>query len=216
MLSLVSRFTAATVVLAAVLLLAAAPAKAWHSTDMTGALPPLDFTLTRATDGKTVTAADYKGKITLLYFGYTFCPDVCPATLMNIADMLKSLGKDADDVRVLFVTVDPNRDTLAALKEFTGAFAPQVVGLRGTANQLAAVAKRYRVAYSVTPASKGKDYEVTHGSAVYAFNRDGDIKLLFTGLTTPNGKLDGTTADLKALVAGAGSDSWWRRLMSWF
>lgn len=213
---LFSRFTVAIAAMSAALLLVASPAKAWHSTDMTGALPPLDFTMTRASDGQTVTAADYKGKIVLLYFGYTFCPDVCPATLMNIADMLKSLGKDADEVRVLFVTVDPNRDTLAALKDFTGAFAPQIVGLRGSANQLAALAKRYRVAYSVTPASAGKPYEVTHGAAVYAFNRDGDIKLLFTGLTTPNGKLDGTTADLKALVAGAGSDNWWRRMLSWF
>ncbi|MBI1201567.1 MAG: redoxin domain-containing protein [Rhodopseudomonas sp.] len=202
--------------LIAVFCIASGPAKAWNSTDMTGALPPLDFTMTRASDGQTVTAADFKDKIVLLYFGYTFCPDVCPATLMNITQVLKSLGPKADDVRVLFVTVDPNRDTLQALKDFTGAFAPQIVGLRGSANQLAALAKRYRVAYSVTPGGNGKPYEVTHGSAVYAFNRAGDIKLLFTGLTTPDGKLDGVTADMRALVAGAGSDSWWRRMLSWF
>ena len=98
---------------------------------------------------KTTTAADYKGKVVLLYFGYTYCPDVCPTTLFNIAQMLKTMGKRADDVRVLFVTVDPNRDTLPVLKQYTEAFAPQVVGSRGTPDQLAALAKRYRVAYSV-------------------------------------------------------------------
>jgi protein SCO1 len=191
------------------------PARAWNSTDMTGTLPALAFTMTRASDGKTVTAADFKGKIVLLYFGYTFCPDVCPTTLLNVTAMLKSMGRQADDVRVLFVTVDPNRDTLAILKRYTGAFAAQVTGLRGTPEQLAALAKRYRVAYSVTPAHDGKPYEVTHGAAVYVFNRRGDIKLIFTGLSQPNAKLAPTLGDLRAMVAGAGSASWWQRILSW-
>jgi protein SCO1/2 len=199
-----------------VLLLAAGPAKAWNSTDMTGTLPPLGFTMTRASDGKAVTAADYKGKIVLLYFGYTFCPDVCPTTLLNITNMLKALGKRADDVRVLFVTVDPNRDALPVLKQYTEAFAPQVVGLRGTPDQLTALAKRYRVAYSVQPASPGHPYEVTHGAAVYVFNRSGDVKLLFTGLSAPGFSLAGTRDDLRQMVAGAGSNNWARRLLSWF
>ncbi len=195
-------------------LLIGGPAKAWNSDDMSGALPQLAFTMQRASDGKTVTAADYKGKIVLLYFGYTFCPDVCPTTLLNITTMLKKFGKQADDVRVLFVTVDPNRDKLDVLKQYTEAFAPQVVGLRGTPNQLASLAKRYRVAYSVTPAHDGKPYEVTHGAAVYVFNRAGDIKLLFTGLSQPNSKLGPVSDDLRAMVNGAGSGSWWRRLLS--
>ena len=200
-------------VLAALALFAAIPALAWNSTDMTGVMPPLEFTMTRATDGKAVTAADYKGKIVLLYFGYTFCPDVCPTTLLNITTMLKGMGKQADDVRVLFVTVDPNRDSLDVLKQYTGNFAPQIVGLRGTPDQLATLAKRYRVAYSVTPASPGHPYEVTHGAAVYVFNRSGDIKLLFTGLASAGGKLAPMATDLKAMVAGRGSDSWWRRML---
>jgi protein SCO1/2 len=198
-----------------VLLIVAAPARAWHSTDMTGALPPLSFTMTRASDGKTVTADDYKGKIVLLYFGYTFCPDVCPTTLLNVTDMLKTMGSRAGDVRVLFVTVDPGRDTLPVLKDYTSAFAPQVAGLRGTPDQLATLAKRYRVAYSVTPAHDGKPYEVTHGAAVYVFNRAGAIKLLFTGLSTQDAKLAPMTEDLEKMVAGEGGGSWWRRLMSW-
>lgn len=194
-------------------LLVGGPAKAWNSDDMTGALPDLSFTMTRATDGKTVTAADYKGKIVLLYFGYTNCPDVCPTTLLNIATMLRKLGKKADDVRVLFVTVDPNRDTLPILKQYTDAFAPQIAGLRGTPDQLATLAKRYRVSYSVTPAHDGKPYEVTHSAAVYVFNREGNIKLIFTSLSQPNVKLAPTLVDLRAMVAGAGSSHWWQRIL---
>lgn len=198
--------------LCAALLFAARPALAWNSTDVTGALPPLKFTMTRAADGKTVTAAHYRGKVVLLYFGYTFCPDVCPTTLLNIANMLKTLGKKADDVRVLFVTVDPNRDTLAVLRQYTEAFAPQVVGLRGTPNQLATLAKRYRVAYSVSPASAGHPYEVTHSAAVYVFDRNGNIKLLFSGLSLPKAPIAGMTSDLQQIVAGTGG-SWWQRIV---
>ncbi|MGH6680381.1 MAG: SCO family protein, partial [Bradyrhizobium sp.] len=93
-------------------------------------------------------------------------------------------------------------------------FAPQVVGLRGTPNELADLAKRYRVSYSVAPAHDGKPYEVTHGAAVYVFNRDGNIKLVFTGLSLPNTKLGPFTEDLRAMVAGRGSDSWWGRILS--
>jgi protein SCO1/2 len=192
------------------LLMVGSEAKAWNSTDMTGALPSLDFTMTRASDGKTVTSADFKGKVVLLYFGYTFCPDVCPTTLLDIATMLKTLGKVADDVRVLFVTVDPGRDTLPVLKTYTAAFAPQVVGLRGTSDQLTTLAKRYRVAYSVEPASNGNPPEVTHGTAVYVFDRNGAIRLLFTGLAEPNAKLTGMTADLRRLVLQSGHVSLWR------
>jgi protein SCO1/2 len=195
-------------------LVASAQAKAWNSTDITGVLPALDFTMTRASDGKTVSAADFKGKIVLLYFGYTYCPDVCPTTLLNITTMLKSLGKEADDVRVLFVTVDPNRDTLSVLKRYTAAFAPQVVGLRGTPDQLAGLAKRYRVAYSVQPASAGHLVEVTHSSAVYVFDREGAIRLLFSGLAAPNTTLADMIADLRQLVSPSGATSLWQRFLN--
>jgi protein SCO1/2 len=124
--------------------------------------------------------------------------------------MLKTLGKDADDVRVLFVTVDPDRDKLSALKTYTSAFAPQVVGLRGTSDQLASLAKRYRVAYSVQPASGDNPPEVTHSSAVYVFDRNGAIRLLFTGLSVPNAELTGMTADLEQLVLQTGHVSLWQ------
>jgi protein SCO1/2 len=193
--------------------LAVPPARGWNGDDMTGVMPALKFTMKRASDGKTVTAADYIGKIVLLYFGYTNCPDVCPTTLFNVTQMLKKLGKKANDVSLLFVTVDPNRDSLAVLKKYTSSFAPQIVGLRGTPDELATLAKRYRVSYSVTPAHDGKPYEVTHSAAVYVFNRAGDIKVLFTRLSKPNVKLAPWTADLRAMVNGAGSNSWWQRLL---
>jgi protein SCO1/2 len=193
-----------------VITLTARHALAWNSTDIAGALPPLQFTMTRASDGKVVTAEDYRGKVVLLYFGYTSCPDICPTTLLNASTMLKALGADAAKVRVLFVTVDPGRDTLKVLKDYTSSFAPQIVGLRGSPDQLAALAKRYRVAYSVKPA--GGSFEVTHGTAAYVFDRHGDIKLLFTQLETPGGKLDPMTADLKQLVDDGSHPGIWRRI----
>jgi protein SCO1/2 len=196
------------------LLIVGPQAKAWNSTDMTGALPALDFKMTRASDGKAVTAADFSGKIVLLYFGYTFCPDVCPTTLLDIATMLKTMGKHADDVRVLFVTVDPGRDTLAVLKSYTAAFAPQVIGLRDTPDQLATLAKRYRVAYSVTPGKDGNLPKVTHSSAVYVFDRNGAIRLLFTGLAVPNANLAGMSSDLRQLASQSGHMSLWHWIES--
>ena len=194
--------------------LAACTAKAqWHSTDLTGAMPDLGFTMTSAETGKTVTAADYKGKVVLLYFGYTFCPDVCPTTLSNVALVLKKLGDKAKDVRVLFVTVDPHRDTLPVLKQYAAAFAPQMVGLRGDADQLTALAKRYRVSYSVTPAENGKPYTVTHSSAIYAFDATGKVRLLITSMASAKPDIAGATADLSQLVDQANPPGFLQRLL---
>lgn len=190
---------------------AGTPAWAWHSTEISGVFPPLDFQMTRVSDGKLVSATDFKGKVVLLYFGYTSCPDACPTALLNMSDMLKSLGPRADDVRVLFVTVDPGRDTSELLKEYTGSFAPQVVGLRGTPDQLAGLAKRYRVSYSVERTPAG--IAVTHSSAIYVFDRAGEPRLLFTGLALPNAPIEPALADLRGLVTHGPNGSWWRRLL---
>ncbi len=113
-----------------------------------------------------------------LYFGYTHCPDVCPTTLANLTDMLGRVK--SPDVAVLFVTVDPDRDTAAVLADYAKAFSPQMEGLRGSANELADLARRYRVAYTVT---KGPPYEVTHSNAVFFFDRDGRARLVTTDTT---------------------------------
>jgi protein SCO1/2 len=195
--------------LAGLLLLAVAGCtqdKSWHETEITGALPNLQFAMTRAKDHKAVTAADYRGKVTLLYFGYTFCPDVCPTTMANVARILEGLGNLARQVRVLFVTVDPNRDTLKVLNQYANAFAPQVDGLRGTPDQLAALARRYRIAYSVTPSSDPAKYEVTHSSAIYVFDRKGTVRLLISSLGTAKPDVKDATADIRRLL-GEGDTS---------
>ncbi len=201
-----------TATLAAAGIAQAAP---WHNDDIAGAMPDLAFTLTRARDGKAVTAADYRGKIVLLYFGYTFCPDVCPTTLGNVATILDSLGRRAQNVRFLFVTVDPNRDTAPVLNEYAAEFAPEVEGMRAGPNALAALARRYRVTYSVTPSPDPTHYEVTHSSAIFAFDRQGHVRLLVTSLGTAQPDITGTEADLRRLIAGGGGGlgSWLRGLL---
>ncbi len=156
--------------------------------------------MTRASDGKPVTETDYRGQVVMLYFGYTFCPDVCPTTLSNVSRILDRLGSRAPQVRVLFVTVDPNRDTLPVLAAYVKNFAPQIEGLRGAPDQLAALARRYRVVYSVTPETKGQPYEVTHSSAIYVFDKSGAARLLVSPLTISNVDIAGVTADLKRLI----------------
>jgi protein SCO1/2 len=160
------------------LLLAGCGRPATHMTDISGGMPKLDFHMTRASDGAPVTAQTWRGKVVVLYFGYTNCPDVCPTTLANLTDMLGQVK--SSDVQVLFVTVDPARDTLAALKDYASAFSPQVEGLRGSDNQLAELARRYRVAYTVT---KGPPYQVMHSNAVFFFDRDGKARLVTTDTT---------------------------------
>ena len=163
--------------LAALLLAGCGPGggKPWHMTDISGAMPDLAFHMTRATDGAAVTGRDYRGQIVLLYFGYTHCPDVCPATLANLADILDRVGQK--DVRVLFVTVDPDRDTVPVLKQYTAAFSPRIDGLVGSKEEIAKLARRYRIAYSVTV---GPPYTVTHSSAVFVFDREGRARLVTT------------------------------------
>ena len=198
-----------------VLLAGCRSSEPWHAMDVSGSSPPLALTLTRASDGAQVTAADYRGRIVMLYFGYTFCPDICPTTLANIAGILERLGSDAQRVRVLFVTVDPDRDTAPVLAAYVRNFAPQIEGLRGTPDQLAALARRYRVAYSVTPETQDHPYEVTHSSAIYIFDAAGAARLLVSSLGTAEPDLAGTAADLKRLVDEATPPGWLARLRRW-
>ena len=173
------------------LVLAACSRPGFHMTDISGAMPRLDFHMQRASDGRAVTGADYRGKVVALYFGYTHCPDICPTTLANLSDMLTRVK--SPDVQVLFVTVDPDRDTLPVLKKYAAAFSSQIEGLRGSADQLAVLARRYRVAYSVT---KGPPYTVNHSNAVFFFDRDGQARLVTTDTTNTKNM----AADVKQLL----------------
>jgi len=173
------------------LMLAACSRPGFHMTDISGAMPRLDFHMMRASDGAAVSGGSYRGRVTILYFGYTNCPDICPATLANLTGMLEKLNDK--EVRVLFVTVDPGRDTLAALNAYGHAFSSQIEGLRGTDNQLADLARRYRVAYSVDPKPP---YTVMHSNAVFFFDPTGRIRLV----TTDTGDIDAMADDVRKLA----------------
>jgi protein SCO1 len=187
----------------------------WHAVDVSGSLPPLLFSLTRSEDGKRVTEADYRGQVVLLYFGYTECPDECPTTLANAAAVLTRLGAAAHQLRLLFVTVDPNRDTVPVLAAYVGNFAPEIEGLRGTPDELAALARRCRVLYSVTPATPDHPYEVTHSAGVYVFDRRGNARLIIPSLDTAAPDIAGTAADLRRLVAETQPRGVLGRLRQW-
>ncbi|MGA9853011.1 MAG: SCO family protein [Gammaproteobacteria bacterium] len=149
----------------------------WGLLNITGHMPPLQFTLVRD-DGQTVNQRTYLGKLVLLYFGYTHCPDVCPTTLADLATALRQLGSQADQVRVLFVSVDPARDTSAVLRSYVQAFGPQIIGLSGNQSELLALTKRYRVAYGRGKPDAEGNYTVYHSSAIFIFDKRGQARLL--------------------------------------
>ena len=133
------------VLLVCLLLLSCGSEKPYHMTDITGAMPKLQFRMERANDHAIVSADSYRGKVVILYFGYTHCPDVCPTTLANLSEVLKRLDTRAYDVSVLFVSVDPDRDTPEVLGPYVRNFAKQIDGLTGPPNGLMALTRRYRV-----------------------------------------------------------------------
>ncbi len=125
-------------------------------------------------DGKPVTDQTWRGKYMLVYFGYTFCPDVCPATLNNVADALDKIGPKADRLQPLFVTIDPKRDLPAVVKQYAAAFGPRMIGLTGSADQVAAAARAYRVYYTEHRTGTGPDdYTMDHSSVLYLMGPDG-------------------------------------------
>ena len=124
-------------------------------------------------DGANRTDEDYRGKYLLVFFGYTYCPDVCPTTLAVMKSALEMMGSRAEDIVPLFITVDPKRDTPAKLKSYLSSFGPRFVGLTGDDKAIAAVAKEYRVFYQVHPAENGGDYTVDHSGVVYLMDRGG-------------------------------------------
>ncbi|MGH6643201.1 MAG: SCO family protein [Bradyrhizobium sp.] len=122
--------------------------------------------------GQTVTDQNLKGKPTLIFFGFTHCPDVCPTSLFEISEVLKAMGKDADRVNAYFVSVDPERDTAAAMKDYLSSFDPHLKGLTGTPESVAKVLSAYRV-YSKKVPLKDGDYTMDHTALIYLMDRDG-------------------------------------------
>jgi protein SCO1 len=123
-------------------------------------------------NGRTVSDQDFKGEPFLVFFGFTNCPDICPTTLFEMSEVLKRLGPDADHTAALFISVDPERDTPAKLKDYISSFHPRIFGLTGTPDEIAAIEKEYRVYAKKVPLKDG-DYTMDHSAVVYLMGKDG-------------------------------------------
>jgi len=178
------------------LLAACSPAsQPWHGTDVSGHLPDLAFSLVDE-QGQSVTAQDFRGRTTVLFFGFTSCPGPCPATLGRLGVALDAMGARASGVQVLLVTVDPGRDTPEALAEYAGRFGSWLHGLTGTPDELQRLRETFGVAAQQVPGVTDGEYDVQHGTAVLVFDGDGQCRLVISDTSDP----DAVAADLLRLV----------------
>ncbi len=169
----------------------------FKSTDISGSDWGKDFVLTDP-QGQARRLADFKGKAVVVFFGYTQCPDVCPTTLLSMREVLNRLGNDAGRVQVVFVTLDPARDTPQVLAEYVTAFHPSFVGLRGDEATIAAVARDFKVFYAKQAGSTAGTYSLDHSTGSYAYDPEGRLRLLIRYGETP----DNVASDLRLLLAG--------------
>ncbi|MEO8936000.1 MAG: SCO family protein [Burkholderiaceae bacterium] len=173
------------------------PAKPqFESVDITGADYAQNFHLTDAS-GKPRSLADYRGKVVVMFFGYTQCPDVCPTTMAELKTVMQSLGKDADRVQVLFVTLDPARDTPALLAQYVPAFDSRFVGLYGDETTTVQTAKDFKVFFQRVPGPTPTSYTLDHTAGSYVFDPAGHIRLFLRQGQTA----DAVTHDLRLLLS---------------
>lgn len=168
---------------------------AFTGIDLTDATFGKDFSLTDA-DGQARTLADYRGKVVMMFFGFTQCPDVCPTSLARAVEIRRLLGDDGDKLQVLFVTVDPERDTPEVLKEYTAAFDPGFVGLSTDLKHTKETAEAFRVYYAKVPT--GSSYTMDHTSLTYVFDPAGKLRLALRHEQTAQE----CVADLQKVLAG--------------
>ncbi len=148
-------------------------------------------------DGQPRTPDDFKGKVSVVFFGYTQCPDACPTTLAELAQVKKALGKDGERLQVVFISVDPERDTPEVLKAYTASFDPSFVALRGTPEQTAATAKTFKGFFAKSPGKTPGSYSVDHSTGSYVFDTQGRVRLFES-----YGKgAEALTADIKRLLS---------------
>lgn len=174
------------------------PTQKWSIYDVSGHLPNLKFSLL-GEGNKVITQDDLKDKTVLMFFGYASCPDVCPTTMAQLTEVLEKLGEQAKDVRIIFVSVDPHRDTPDVLQAYVNAFNKNAIGLTGSEKQIADLARRYRVAYQIEkpkPGDGAEIYDVTHSRGVFIFDRMGKARLL----APDTEKVDVVTQDLRQLL----------------
>lgn len=167
------------------------------NTDISEADYARDFALTDH-NGKPRTMADFRGKAVVIFFGYTQCPDVCPTTMTGMAEAMKLLGGDAAKVQVLFVTVDPERDTQQLLAQYVPVFNPSFLGLYADAQTIARTAQEFRVFYKKQPGSTPTTYTVDHSAGSYVYDPQGRLRLYIKHGEKP----EVIAKDLKLLVAG--------------
>ena len=148
----------------------------FRASDVTGTTYGRDFRLT-GHDGKARSLADFRGKVVVLFFGYTHCPDVCPTTLSELAETMKRLGKDADRVQVLFATVDPERDTPELLAQYVPAFHPSFLGLYGDAEATARTAQEFKILYQKQPGRTPGSYTMDHSAGSFLFDPQGRLRV---------------------------------------
>ena len=168
----------------------------FRAVDITGAEYARTLSL-QDPDGRTRTLDDFKGKVTVVFFGYTQCPDVCPTTMAELAQVKKALGADGERIQGVFVTVDPERDTAELLKAYMGSFDPSFVALRGTAEQTAATAKEFKVFYAKVPGKAEGSYTMDHTAGSYVFDAAGKVRLF----VRYGSGAEALAADLKTLLA---------------
>ncbi|MDK8465404.1 SCO family protein [Marinobacter sp. SS13-12] len=168
----------------------------WHGKDISGLMPELAFELTD-TSGDTLTADDTAGEIRMLFFGFTSCPDVCPATLQKLSRAVKDMPDELqDDTRIVFVSVDPRRDTPERIGSYVDFFSERAIGLTGEEKALRELSKRYRTTFGYDDPDEEGNYNVSHSGAVYVFDREGEARLLFR----PELSVEDIRADLIALA----------------
>lgn len=167
--------------------------------DVTGAEYAQGFSLPDV-DGQVRTLADYRGKLVVVFFGYTQCPDVCPTTMTELGEVKRMLGPDGAKVVGVFVTVDPERDTAALLKAYMANFGPDMVGLRGSPDEVRATAKAFKVFYSRVPGKTDTSYTVDHTAGSYVFDTQGKLRLF----TRYGSGAQALADDLKLLLSEAG------------
>ncbi len=174
----------------------AAPPHRFNAFDLTGATYARGFNLPDF-DGKPRQLSDFAGKLTVVFFGYTQCPDACPTTMAELSGILKTLGPDASRVQVVFITVDPSRDTPALLKNYVTNFRPDFLALRGDEAQTRQIIRDFKLVVEKVPGKTPDSYTIDHTAGTYIFDPQGHIRL-FASQTLDPALL---TDDLKALLA---------------
>ncbi|HIE53647.1 MAG TPA: SCO family protein [Chromatiaceae bacterium] len=150
----------------------------YHGSTISSSQPMTNFTLT-GPGGEPVSLIDYRDKVVLIYFGYTFCPDVCPATMVELKAAMAELGNKADDVQVIMITLDPERDTWEVLQEYVQHFNPNFIGLTGTEEEIVTVTAPFGIFFEKEEGTVETGYLLAHTATVAALDRDGKLRLLF-------------------------------------